>query len=276
TSLSPATLNNSYWLSPSGIYAFGFYPRPGGYSIGIFMAGIPQKTLVWMARRDDPPVPSYSTLHFTADGGLILQSTLDTLHSAASDVDPSTGIFRIRMQLDGNLVMYPNAVVAVGNAYWATSTVGAGDTVTLNLAGDGLLYLMNGTADKCAPTGLCGFNAFCINFDQVARCQCLPGFDFVQSGNDKSGCQRSFTPESCTAINAPASYNISVVYNTVWADDNSYSVVAVPSESDCRTECLQDCNCEAAFYEAGSCSKQRLPLRYGRRNLGSSNAVFVK
>ncbi|OWM91423.1 hypothetical protein CDL15_Pgr017341 [Punica granatum] len=341
------------------------------------MAGIPQKTLVWMARRDDPPVPSYSTLHFTADGGLILQSTLDTvianpnetavsasmldsgnfvlynsqqnitwqsfdyptdtllegqrlppgqqLHSAASDVDPSTGIFRIRMQLDGNLVMYPNAVVAVGNAYWATSTVGAGDTVTLNLAGDGLLYLMNGTgtylknlterglatpnivyraridpdgifrlysynttekgnwstvwlttADKCAPTGLCGFNAFCINFDQVARCQCLPGFDFVQSGNDKSGCQRSFTPESCTAINAPASYNISVVYNTVWADDNSYSVVAVPSESDCRTECLQDCNCEAAFYEAGSCSKQRLPLRYGRRNLGSSNAVFVK
>ncbi|PKI37256.1 hypothetical protein CRG98_042347 [Punica granatum] len=132
------------------------------------MVGIPRKTLVWMARRNDPPVPSNSTLRFTADGGLILQSTLDTviatrndiaisasmldsgnfvlynsrqnitwqsfdsptdtllegqrltleqqLYSAASDVDPSTGIFRIRMQADGNLVMYPNADGTVANS----------------------------------------------------------------------------------------------------------------------------------------------------------------
>ncbi|XP_031385107.1 G-type lectin S-receptor-like serine/threonine-protein kinase LECRK3 [Punica granatum] len=377
SSLTAATPNNSYWLSPSGIYAFGFYPRGGGYSIGIFMVGIPQETLVWMARRDDPPVPGNSTLRFTAEGGLILQSTFDTpiakpndiavsasmldsgnfvlynsqqniawqsfdsptdtllngqyisagmeLRSAASDNDTSTGIFRIKMQDDGNLVMYPiNTEDTAPYSYWSSSTNGQGDNVTLNLAGDGLLYLMNGTGtyltnltdrglatpnivyraridpdgifrlysynmtergnwstvwsttnNKCEPKGLCGFNAFCINVDQVARCQCLPGFDFVQSGNETSGCQRSFTAESCTATNAPASYNISVVSNTVW-EDNSYSVVAVQTENECRMECLQDCNCEAAYYQVGLCNKQRLPLRYGRRDLGSSNKVFVK
>ncbi|PKI37260.1 hypothetical protein CRG98_042351 [Punica granatum] len=330
-----------------------------------------------MARRDDPPVPGNSTLSFTSDGNLVLQSTqreviatpndtavsasmLDTgnfvvynsqqnitwqsfdsptdtllegqyisagreLLSAASDADNSTGIFRIKMQEDGNLVMYPiNTVDAGPYAYWSSGTFGRGDTVTLNLAGDGLLYLMNGTGaylrnltdrglatpnivyraridpdgifrlysynmtemgnwstvwsttyNKCDPKGLCGFNAFCTNFDQVARCQCLPGFDFVQSGNETSGCQRSFTAESCTAINAPASYNISVVSNTVWEDD-SYSVVAVQTENECRIECLQDCNCEAAYYQDGACNKQRLPLRYGRRDFESSNAVFVK
>ncbi|PKI07209.1 hypothetical protein CRG98_049599, partial [Punica granatum] len=86
---------------------------------------------------------------------------------------------------------------------------------------------------------------------------------------------RGVTAESCTAINAPASYNISVVSSTEW-EDNSYSVVAVQTENECRMECLQDCNCEAAYYQVGLCNKQRLPLRYGRRDLRSSNVVLVK
>ncbi|PKI36679.1 hypothetical protein CRG98_042938 [Punica granatum] len=112
-----------------------------------------------MARRDDPPVPGNSTLLFTSNGNLVLQSTQRTviatlngpavsasmldsgnfvlynsqqnitwqtfdsptdtllegqyisggmeLRSAASDNDTSTGIFRTKMQYDGNLVMYP-------------------------------------------------------------------------------------------------------------------------------------------------------------------------
>ncbi|PKI36680.1 hypothetical protein CRG98_042939 [Punica granatum] len=180
------------------------------------------------------------------------------------------------MQADGNLVMYPNDAGSPANSYWKSDTYGAGNTATLNLAGGGLLYLMNGTDDKCAPTGLCGFNAFCNNDGRVAKCHCLPGFDFVRPGNETSGCERNFTAESCKATDAPASYTISMVANVEWPDNISYSVVAVQSENDCRTECLQDCNCEAAFYQVGSCSKQRLPLRYGRMNLGSSNAVLVK
>ena len=160
SSLTPT--GNSSWLSPSGLYAFGFYPQgKGGYAVGIFVAGIPDKTVVWTANRDNPPPATTNlTLQLTADGRLILQSPqgqsipivetsenissasmLDTgnfvlynfnqkriwqsfdyptdtilpgqtlsgdqqLVSAASETDHSSGIFRLVMQSDGDLVLY--------------------------------------------------------------------------------------------------------------------------------------------------------------------------
>ncbi|KAK4756425.1 hypothetical protein SAY87_006552 [Trapa incisa] len=378
SSISPATPNSSYWLSPSGIYAFGFIPRGSdGYSVGIFMAGIPPKTVVWMANRDDPPVPANSTLSLSASGGLLLQSTqsngiatpgqttvsasmLDSgnfvlynsqqnitwqsfdrptdtilegqhlsagqeLYSGASDTDPSTGIFRIKMQDDGNLVMYPINTPDTGTyAYWASNTAGQGSTVTLNLADNGLLYLMNGTGqyltnitneghavsnilyrarfdpdgifrlysynitkkgtwsieyastnDRCDPKGFCGLNAFCINNDQFPDCQCLPGFDFVRVGNKTSGCERSFTAPSCKATDKPSDYNILAV-NNIALEDISYATVTVENSDECGKECMQDCNCEAATYQRGSCMKQRLPIRYSRRDLSSPKILLVK
>ncbi|XP_022866723.1 G-type lectin S-receptor-like serine/threonine-protein kinase LECRK2 [Olea europaea var. sylvestris] len=45
SSLNPST--NSSWLSPSGLYAFGFYKLNNGYAVGIFLAGIPEKTALF-------------------------------------------------------------------------------------------------------------------------------------------------------------------------------------------------------------------------------------
>ena len=70
--LTPTT--NSSWLSRSGLYAFGFYQQANGYAIGVFLAGIPEKTVVWTANRDDPPVLADATLNFIIDGRIILQS----------------------------------------------------------------------------------------------------------------------------------------------------------------------------------------------------------
>ncbi|XP_021803153.1 G-type lectin S-receptor-like serine/threonine-protein kinase LECRK3, partial [Prunus avium] len=64
--LTPIT--NSTWLSPSGLYAFGFYRQGNGYAVGIFLAGIPEKTVVWTLNRDNPPVSNDSTLVFAGDG----------------------------------------------------------------------------------------------------------------------------------------------------------------------------------------------------------------
>ncbi|PQQ13369.1 G-type lectin S-receptor-like serine/threonine-protein kinase LECRK3 [Prunus yedoensis var. nudiflora] len=157
SSLTPTT--NSTWLSPSGLYAFGFYRQGNGHAAGIFLAGIPEETVVWTANRDDPPVSNSATLLFTGDGlalptaesqnyfakssgsasyasmldsgnfvlynsgrEIVWQSfdhptdTLlpgqrllsgDELLSAKSEADHSTGIFRLKMQNDGNLVQYP-------------------------------------------------------------------------------------------------------------------------------------------------------------------------
>ncbi|KAG6721659.1 hypothetical protein I3842_03G123400 [Carya illinoinensis] len=191
---------NSTWLSRSGLFAFGFYKQGNGYAVGIFLAGIPQKTVVWTANRDEPPVSSTATLIFTNNGTLVLQSTpeqtpiiiadslgstsaamLDTgnfvlhnsdqqvvwqsfehptdsllpgqpllagteLFSSMSETDHSTGIFRLKMQHDGNLVQYPvDTPDTRAYAYYASGTDGRGDNVTLNFSPDGHLYLLSAT-----------------------------------------------------------------------------------------------------------------------------------
>ncbi|KAI5324037.1 hypothetical protein L3X38_033110 [Prunus dulcis] len=184
SSLKPTT--NSTWLSRSGLYAFGFYRQGNGYAVGMFLAGIPEKTVVWTANRDDPPVSNNATLLFTGDGlalptaegqnylvkspgsasyasmlnsgnfvlynsgrKIVWQSfdhPTDTLlpgqrllsgnerFSAKSEADHSTGIFRLKMHKDGNLVQYPVDTPDTGPyAFYASSTYGAGENLTLNL-----------------------------------------------------------------------------------------------------------------------------------------------
>lgn len=197
SSLTPT--GNSSWLSPSRLYAFGFYQQGNGYAVGIFLAGIPQKTVVWTANRDYPPVSDNVTLLLSTDGRLILQQLpqgqatnvvvvsqsifsasmtdsgnfvlynsdmeviwqsfehpTDTLlpgqrllkdqelFSSISEKDHSRGIFRLKMQADGNLVQYPvETPDTAPYAYYASHTDGAGGNVSLNLDSDGHLYLIN-------------------------------------------------------------------------------------------------------------------------------------
>ncbi|KAK2987459.1 hypothetical protein RJ640_022528 [Escallonia rubra] len=190
--------SNLSWLSPSGLYAFGFHQQGNGYAVGIFLAGVAEKTIVWTANRDDPPVSENATLLLTTDGRFVLKpmqgyetsianpdelassaSMLDSgnfvlynsdqrivwqsfegptetllpgqrltagqeLVSSISQTNHSTGKFRLRMQLDGNLVSYPvKSLEGQRDAFWSTKTYGAGDNVTLNLDDDGRLYLLN-------------------------------------------------------------------------------------------------------------------------------------
>ncbi|XP_062149146.1 G-type lectin S-receptor-like serine/threonine-protein kinase LECRK3 [Alnus glutinosa] len=376
SSLTPTT--NSTWSSHSGLYAFGFYKRGNGYAVGIFIAGIPEKTVVWTANRDDPPVSSNVTLRFASDGRLVLElaqeqvavvadssgsasaSMLNSgnfviynsdrkiiwksfehptdtilpsqrllagkeLFSSISDTDHSTGVFRLKMQHDGNLVQYPvDTPDTAPYSYYSTVTFGSGDNVTLNMDTDGYLYLLNATnfnirnltnggyptaetiylarldadgifrlyshdlilngkwsivwsssSDQCDPKGLCGLNGFCVPNDLKAECECLPGFEMVQQGNWTAGCERNFTAESCKSKNGDITYNMQEVPNTKW-EDVSYSALTVPFKDSCKQACLEDCNCEAALFKDRTCRKQRLPLRYGRRQLTDSNIAFIK
>ncbi|MBA0809931.1 hypothetical protein Gohar_001958 [Gossypium harknessii] len=214
SSLSP--INNSYLLSPSGQFAFGFYRYKNGYSVGIWFESIQQKTIVWTANRDASPFPSDVTLALTTEGTLIVRpkqgqdvliadtssdnvsrlatsaSMLDSgnfvllnssggivwksfdfptdtilpgqrlavtgkLVSSVAESDHGSGKFLILMQTDGNLVQYPVGAVERGAAYWHTSTFNAGYGVSLNLDGNGHLYLLNDT----------GFNIKSINTNYI-------------------------------------------------------------------------------------------------------------
>ncbi|GMP51668.1 hypothetical protein CsSME_00017811 [Camellia sinensis var. sinensis] len=84
SSLSPISNPNS-WLSPSGLFAFGFYPKRNGFAVGIWINGNLNNTVVWTANRDYPPVSSNSTIEFTRDGRLILNNTQQGTELAIAD-----------------------------------------------------------------------------------------------------------------------------------------------------------------------------------------------
>jgi hypothetical protein len=106
SSLTPKGENNSV-LSPNGRYAFGFYEQGDGYAVGIFLAGLPQKTVVWTANRDSPPLPADTKLDFTTDGRLVLQSAqgVETRLNISSEGRASSA----SMLDSGNFVLYGSA-----------------------------------------------------------------------------------------------------------------------------------------------------------------------
>ncbi|KAM7523556.1 hypothetical protein LguiA_013458 [Lonicera macranthoides] len=123
SSLTP-TGNSSSWQSPSGLYAFGFYRQGSGYSVGIFISGIPDKTVVWTANRDDPLVNQTTTLALTADGRLVLRRTqgqetniATNSQSASSASMLDTGNF-VLYSSDGDIIWqsfeYPTDTLLVG------------------------------------------------------------------------------------------------------------------------------------------------------------------
>ncbi|KAE9449788.1 hypothetical protein C3L33_18315, partial [Rhododendron williamsianum] len=101
------TGTNSSWLSPSGLYAFGFYRLGSGYAVGVFAAGVPEKTVVWTANRDDPPVPRNATLAFR--GGRLVLNIPPDQNTYIADVE---SISAASMLDSGNFVLY-NAVRAI-------------------------------------------------------------------------------------------------------------------------------------------------------------------
>ncbi|BAT76355.1 hypothetical protein VIGAN_01434200 [Vigna angularis var. angularis] len=244
----------------------------------------------------------------------------------SSQNDHSSGRFRLKMQDDGNLVLYPVDTTDAGTeAYWASNTRSALNRVeeyqnpldkngtlrilnessdgrtkvilsvisnsslandgnriiyraTLNYDGIFRLYahFKNGSTqilekwpdvkNMCSIKGFCGFNSYCTLDDAQPLCSCLSGFISIHPNDSTLGCKRSFLKEDCWGKKDSAtSYEMKSEENIVWVDFPYFK--AEISQEECSAACLADCNCEAAFYDGVSCMKQRLPLRYLRRQL---------
>ncbi|THG11105.1 G-type lectin S-receptor-like serine/threonine-protein kinase LECRK1 [Camellia sinensis] len=122
SSLSPISKPNS-WLSPSGLFAFGFYPEKNGFAVGIWIICHPNNTVVWTANRDYPPVSSNSTIEFTRDGRLILNLTqqgteLDIAHVIADRRAVSAYLLD-----SGNFVLEDNSSVIWQSFDFPTDTI---------------------------------------------------------------------------------------------------------------------------------------------------------
>nr|GLL38741.1 G-type lectin S-receptor-like serine/threonine-protein kinase LECRK2 [Ipomoea trifida] len=116
------------WLSPSGLFAFGFYQQGGGFQVGIWLQGTPQRIVVWTADRDAPPVPSDSYLQF-GTGKLILW----TKGSRRVIVDPPETATPTASMLDsGNFVIYNKTGVVWQSFDLPTDTILVGQHLVLN------------------------------------------------------------------------------------------------------------------------------------------------
>ena len=137
SSLTPTT--NSTWLSRSGLYAFGFYKQGNGYAAGIFMAGIPEKTVVWTANRDDPPVSSNATLLFAGDGRLVLQMGQEQV-AVVAESSESASASKLN---SGNFVIYNSDREIIWESFdYPTDTLLPGQHL---LAGQELISSMSDT-----------------------------------------------------------------------------------------------------------------------------------
>ncbi|XVF61855.1 hypothetical protein PTKIN_Ptkin08bG0167600 [Pterospermum kingtungense] len=102
SSLTP--IGRSARFTPSRLFAFGFYQQGDGYAVGIFLAGDPQRTVLWTANRDDSSVPSTATLLVTTDGRFIIQSPQGREKYITDD--SSQKVAKASMLDSGNFVLY--------------------------------------------------------------------------------------------------------------------------------------------------------------------------
>nr|XP_015900850.2 G-type lectin S-receptor-like serine/threonine-protein kinase LECRK2 [Ziziphus jujuba var. spinosa] len=255
-------------------------------------------------------------------GGQVLHSG-HQLFSSLSETDRSTGRFRLKMQVDGNLVLYPlNSDDVGGDAYWSSNTndgnfhynlyvntagelsIGNGSYFrsslysssednqngTIYLAtidANGIFKLYSHAPDKdgklkkhdlmwpalknpCEVKGFCGLNSFCTFFDDQPNCVCLPGSDYIDVDKKTLGCLNNHSDGGCIGGKGNVThYNIAQMENIIWPDFGYME--ASMSMEECNNSCLTDCNCWAALFKKDAngkdvCTKQKLPLRYVRRN----------
>ncbi|KAL4610520.1 hypothetical protein ACB092_08G056100 [Castanea dentata] len=177
---------------------------------------------------------SFSHPTDTILGGQILSSGAQ-LFSSSSETNHSTERYRLKMQDDGNLVLYPvNTVDEESEAYWSSVTSSKSLKFRLYLNYSGVLEIINSTSmervkvlgspladnntntiyratlvvdgifrlyshdeDRCEVKGFCGFNSFCTLNDYKLYCPCLPGTQFVDPNLESLGCERNYSEVGC-------------------------------------------------------------------------------
>ncbi|KAK4587260.1 hypothetical protein RGQ29_024109 [Quercus rubra] len=133
--------SNSSWKSPSGDFAFGFYPLvTSEYLVGIWFDKISEKTLVWSANRDDPTGKG-SSIKLSRTSQLVLT------HSNGTEVViyNVTSTDSASMQDDGNFVLRNSSSgISMQSFNFPTNTILLGQAL---LMGQKLYSNANDTVD---------------------------------------------------------------------------------------------------------------------------------
>lgn len=129
--------NNPYWVSPSRIFAFGFYEKGDGFAVGIWPLAVgPERIVTWTANRDDPPISSNAYLELTEEGKLLVRTT-DTASGFIPIVYNLQAPATSASLLDsGNFVLSDGDNVIWNSFDYPTDTILGGQTL---LSGESLI-----------------------------------------------------------------------------------------------------------------------------------------
>uniref|UniRef100_A0A0A8ZET5 non-specific serine/threonine protein kinase n=1 Tax=Arundo donax TaxID=35708 RepID=A0A0A8ZET5_ARUDO len=182
------------------------------------------------------------------------------LTNQSSNGSPDTDVyFRLTLDADGILRLYSHVFLRQGRELMTE------------------VKWLKPSSDRCLVKGVCGPNSFCqVSAKGETSCSCLPGFEFLSTS--QSGCWR-MQGGGCTGNSSnddirPLATMVEVK-NTSWSD-NSFAVPPPTTSIEaCKALCLSDCACEIAMFDS-YCSKQMLPMRYGKMVPGSNTTLFVK
>ncbi|WOL11956.1 G-type lectin S-receptor-like serine/threonine-protein kinase LECRK2 [Canna indica] len=109
---SLAASDGASWLSPSGHFAFGFYPKSSGFAVGVWLTTTPKMTVVWTANRDDGPI-SGGYLRLTFDGRLLWSAPGGVEKAISHGSEPAV----VAAMIDtGNFALYNSK----GAVIWST------------------------------------------------------------------------------------------------------------------------------------------------------------
>ncbi|KAF5199157.1 G-type lectin S-receptor-like serine/threonine-protein kinase LECRK1 [Thalictrum thalictroides] len=99
--------NSSYWLSPSGVFAFGFYPlcyNCDQYNVAIWINRPSSEVVVWSNNNNEQPIYSGSSIQLSQDGVFTIQLA-DSTTKPLFNYTLGPAAYAL-MQDTGNFVVY--------------------------------------------------------------------------------------------------------------------------------------------------------------------------
>ncbi|KAB1210292.1 G-type lectin S-receptor-like serine/threonine-protein kinase RLK1 [Morella rubra] len=203
------------------------------------------------------------TLNLADDGRFYLSGSfgfsVKNLTEGGHPADRTKVLYRARFDVDGILRLYQHQMGTKGSSNFS------------------ILWTAIQNKDRCSVKGICGPNSFCAIDGADVSCLCPPGFGFVDPKHANVGCKLNFAAKitDCFANKGKANYVMSSVPNTAW-ELSEYDMLSQVSEAACSENCLGDCNCVVATFLNQMCYKQKLPLRFGKRNSSHPTKSLVK
>ncbi|MFS7907492.1 putative non-specific serine/threonine protein kinase [Helianthus anomalus] len=148
---------------------------------------------------------------------------------------------------------------------------------TDNTRWEAIRFMLENICNRLKETigsGACGLNKVCRLVDNRPKCECPPGFSFLDYNDPNGDCMPYFTP-ICDKGYREDPFDFTVLTDIDWPGSD-YANINPTTEEKSKRSCLEDCFSVVATYTDRQCWKKTLPLFNGMKNSSLNMKAFVK